>query len=170
MRENYAKCLNAVLVFEGGFVNHPKDPGGRTNKGITQYVYNSWRKSKGLPTRDVKDIPMSEVTLIYKANYWDMIKGDELPSGLDLALFDFAVNSGVYRAIRFIQGIVGVRPDGVMGPITLKAIKESDKDLVLAICNERMKFLKGLSTWHYFGKGWTNRVASVVSKSKGMVA
>lgn len=170
MKENYAKCLNEVLVYEGGYVNHPHDPGGATNKGITQHVYNSWRKSKGLPTRDVKNIPMSEVVLIYKQNYWDKIKGDDLPEGLDLALFDFAVNSGVGRAIKYIQQIVGVNPDGVMGPVTLRAIEDSKEDLILEVCNERMRFLKGLSTWHYFGKGWSNRVASVVSKSKRMVA
>jgi len=169
MKENYQLALKEVLRYEGGFVDHPKDPGGRTNKGITQNVYNSWRRSRGLNIKDVKTINDTEVELIYRQNYWNPIKGDELPSGIDFALFDYAVNSGVSRAVKHLQEILKLNPDGILGPLTLKAIKDyyfsKGDNLPILLSNRRMRFLQGLKTWPTFGKGWYNRVASVVNKS-----
>lgn len=169
MRANFDKALAAVLVHEGGYVNHPKDPGGATNKGITQKVYSDWRFAHDLPSRSVKDITDAEVMAIYKHLYWDAIKGDELPAGVDYAAFDFAVNSGVSRAARYLQEAAGVNVDGQIGPVTLAAIKARPaQDMIAALCDARMGFLKRLSTFDTFGRGWSRRVAEVEVRAKGM--
>lgn len=169
MRSNFDKALASVLVHEGGYVNHPKDPGGATNKGVTQAVYDDWRDDHTLPRRSVRDITPAEVMAIYKFLYWDRVKGDELPAGVDYCVFDFAVNSGVNRAARFLQRAVGVLEDGQLGPITLKAANAMGADcLVDAVCNARMTFLKGLNTFGTFGKGWTRRVEDVRAKAKAI--
>ena len=169
MRSNFDKALSAVLQHEGGYVNHPKDPGGRTMKGVTQAVYDDWREDKGLAKQSVRDITPAEVMAIYKLLYWDRVKGDALPAGVDYCVFDFAVNSGVNRAIRFLQRAVGVAEDGQLGPITLQAVSAMGADcLVDAICNARMTFLKGLKHFNVFGKGWTRRVEDVRAKAKAI--
>jgi lysozyme family protein len=171
MRANFDKALSAVLVHEGGYVNHPKDPGGATNKGVTQAVYDDWRVAHKLPAQTVKDITTAEVMAIYKHRYWDAINGDELPDGVDYAVFDFAVNSGVYRAARYLQEAVGVAADGQIGPVTLAAIRAKPaQDLVTAICDARMAFLKRLTTFDTFGRGWTRRVEDVRCKGRSMAA
>lgn len=169
MRSNFDKALSAVLQHEGGYVNHPKDPGGATNKGVTQAVYDDWREDKGLAKQSVRDITPAEVMAIYKLLYWDRVKGDQLPAGVDYCVFDFAVNSGVNRASRFLQRAVGVAEDGKLGPITLRAVSAMGADcLVDAICNARMTFLKGLKHFNVFGKGWTRRVEDVRAKAKAI--
>lgn len=162
---NLKPSLALVLAHEGGYVNHPRDPGGATNQGVTQAVYDAYRRLKGLPTRSVKFIEAAEVEAIYRQNYWRLVRGDDLPAGLDYALFDFAVNSGVSRAIKFIQrgvGFTGDGVDGIIGDITmsriLDAAKVDEERLIIGLCNERMKFLRGLATFDVFGKGWTRRV------------
>lgn len=169
MRDNFDKALDAVLVHEGGYVNHPKDPGGATNKGVTQAVYDDWRQNRGFAKQTVRDIDQTEVNAIYKLLYWDRVKGDELPAGVDYCVFDFAVNSGVNRASRFLQRAVGAAEDGQIGPATLKAVAAMTADcLVDGICNARMTFLKGLTHFNVFGKGWTRRVEDVRTKAKAM--
>lgn len=168
MRANFDKALSAVLVHEGGYVNHPKDPGGATNKGVTQAVYDDWRQVIRLPKQSVKDLTDAEVMAIYKKNYWDRVKGDELPIGVDYAAFDFAVNAGVYRAARYLQEAVGVAPDGQIGPVTIAAVKACGPKLIDTLCDARMAFLKRLTTFDTFGKGWTRRVEDVRAKAKGM--
>lgn len=169
MKDNYARCLDEVLRHEGGYVNHPADPGGATNFGVTQATYNAWRKKKGLAARSVKSIARSEIEAIYRNEYWNKIKGDDLPAGVDLAIFDFAVNSGVSRSSKYTQALVGTPQDGVIGPATLKAIASYKGKLNLDLCDKRMAFLKGLKTWPTFGKGWTNRVNSVRKVSESML-
>lgn len=164
MRENYTACLAAVLKYEGGYSDHPRDPGGATMKGITQAVYDDWRKKRGLPTQPVRQIAQSEVEAIYRQNYWDVIKGDDLPSGLDLALFDYAVNSGPNRAVKHLQAVLGLTQDGVMGPATLAAAQKNP-DAWKALCDRRLSFLRSLSTWSVFGAGWGNRVSDVRRKA-----
>jgi lysozyme family protein len=161
----YRPALALVLAHEGGFVNHPKDPGGATNRGITQRVYDGFRRLKGLPARSVKYIEDVEVEAIYKRNYWGLVRGDELPAGVDYAVFDFAVNSGVSRAIKFLQaglGFTGENVDGIIGDMTLgrvfEAAKANEELLITKYCGERMRFLKSLGTFPTFGKGWTRRV------------
>jgi len=158
MKENYPQALKQVLKYEGGYVDHPKDPGGPTNKGVTQAVYDTWRKSKDLATQSVRNISDSEVATIYKNLYWDRISGDYLPSGVDFAVFDYAVNSGVSRASRTLQSIVGVTQDGVIGPETIEAAKTY---VAMAVTNKRLAFMQSLSIWSTFGKGWAARIADV---------
>lgn len=169
MRHNFDKSLTVVLVHEGGFVNHPRDPGGATNRGVTQTVYDDWRVTHGLPERSVKDITDPEVMAVYKHRYWDAIRGDDLPSGVDYATFDFAVNSGVGRASRYLQRVASVTQDGVIGPMTLEAVGSLIPSAVIdALCDERMDFLKRLPIFDTFGKGWTRRVEDVRVKAKAL--
>jgi lysozyme family protein len=158
MKENYAQALKQVLKYEGGYVDHPKDPGGPTNKGVTQAVYDNWRKSQNLPTQSVRAIADSEVAAIYKNLYWDRISGDLLPAGVDFAVFDFAVNSGVSRAAKTLQSVVGVTQDGQIGPATIQATKTY---VAMTVTNKRLAFMQSLSIWSTFGKGWAARIADV---------
>lgn len=158
MKENYAQALKQVLKYEGGYVDHPKDPGGPTNKGVTQAVYDAWRKKSGLPVQSVRSIADNEVAAIYRQEYWDRISGDSLPSGIDFAVFDFAVNSGVSRAAKTLQSVVGATQDGVIGPATIQATKDY---VAMAVTNKRLAFMQSLSIWSTFGKGWAARIADV---------
>ena len=166
MVDRFPHWLSLVLVHEGGYVNHPKDPGGATNKGVTQAVYDAWRRKHGKPARSVRFIETTELEGIYRKDYWDAISGDELPDGVDYAVFDFAVNSGINRASRYLQRAVGVAEDGKIGPKTLDAVSmHNPKILVNRLCDARMAFLRGLGTFPVFGKGWTRRVADVRAKA-----
>lgn len=169
MKENYQNCLNLVLIHEGGFVNDPRDNGGATNKGVTQAVYDAWRVSHGLEARSVKFINDAELGGIYGLNYWARIRGDDLPAGVDYAVFDFAVNSGVNRASRYLQMVIGVAADGKIGPATIAAIR-NPLAAIGALCDKRLAFLRGLDDFDHFGKGWTSRVNDVAAKAKGMAA
>lgn len=169
MKENYDQALRLVLKHEGGYVNHPKDPGGATNKGVTQKTYDGWRQAQNQKPQSVRNIHMDEVKAIYKDQYAKPIWFDKLPSGVDYAVFDFAVNSGVSRAVKTVQKIVGQQQDGVMGNITLSAIKEYDSELLVEkLCAHRLAFMKRLKTWSVFGKGWQRRVTSVKSNALAM--
>lgn len=168
---NFSASLAAVLKHEGGYNNDPHDPGGPTNKGITQAVYDDWRHGHGLPEQSVKLIVRIEVEAIYKGRFWDAVSGDELPPGIDYATFDFAVNSGVSRAIRYLQRAVGVNDDGMIGPVTLAAVARMSADAVIdAVCDLRLAFLRHLPTFTRFGNGWTHRVADVRILAKAMAA
>lgn len=148
-----------LLAHEGGYVNHPKDPGGATNQGITQRTYNAHRARLGQKPASVKYITSPEVDTIYRTQYWDKCQADDLPLGLDYAVYDFAVNSGVSRSVRTLQKIVGTEPDGVLGVITLQAISKMAVDnLIVKLCEARMRFLKRLKHWSTFKTGWTRRV------------
>lgn len=172
MKSNYAKCLSVVLAFEGGYSNHPKDPGKATMKGITQATYDVYRKRIGKPTQSVRKINDAELQAIYREQFWDAIKGDDLPVGVDLAIFDFAVNSGVARAVRSVQKVLNtsglvsgdaiVKQDGQIGMATELAINkayESDEVKFIELyCADRYEFVQKLSTFSTFGKGWTRRI------------
>src|SRR5210317_647446 len=124
MEANFFKSLEMVLHHEGGFVSHPEDPGGATNKGITHKTYADFL---GRPLEDVselKNIPDEHVQQIYKNGYWDKVRGDELPGGVDFCVFDWAVNSGPGRAAKALQKAVMVTQDGAIGPKTLAAVSE----------------------------------------------
>jgi hypothetical protein len=115
-------------------------------------------------------MPLSVAKTIYKAHYADPLHYDELPAGLDYCVLDYGVNSGVSRAAKVLQRSLGVLVDGKVGLVTVTAANNADTEtLINAICNERMRFLKGLSTWHLFGKGWTTRVRDVRRHSLAMV-
>lgn len=151
-----------ILAHEGGKVDDPQDPGGRTNQGVIQRVYDAYRIRLGLRQRDVYDMDPAERDAIYKDQYWRAIRGDELPAGLDYVVFDGAVNSGPARSIKWLQRALNVEADGHIGSITLAAVREQDAaELIDEICDIRMAFLKSLRTWGRFGKGWTSRVDGV---------
>lgn len=161
----FGKSLDSVFLHEGGFVNHPKDPGGATNFGITIGTLSN-HLGREATVEEVNDLDPKVAAEIYKSNYWDKVKGDELPDGLATSMMDFAVNSGPGRATKVLQEILGVDVDGALGPKTLAAVKEEDpKELIRKLNLERMKFLKGLKNWKTFGKGWSNRLASVNKES-----
>jgi lysozyme family protein len=160
MNTNFEKALALVLEHEGGFVNHPKDPGGATMKGVTQAVYNDYRKIRGRGLLSVKYISDEELRAIYKFQYWDKVHGDLLPIGLDYAVFDFAVNSGVSRAAKYLQAVLGAAQDGQIGARTLASIT-SPVNTINALCDRRIGFLRNLKTFLTFGKGWTRRVQGV---------
>ncbi len=167
---NFPQSLSYVLENEGGYVNHPADPGGATNKGVTQAVYDDWRANRGLVRQSVRLITEPEVSAIYRKQYWDAVSGDKLPSGLDYAVFDFAVNSGVNRAGRYLQKCLGFSTqDGKIGPQTLGAINDPVA-LINALCARRRAFLQQLPTFGHFGKGWMRRVDQVEARAKGMSA
>lgn len=162
---NYKPSLSLTLAHEGGYSNHPKDPGGATMKGVTQRVYDAYRRLKGRPVRSVRLIEAAELDEIYNRNYWRLVRGDELPAGLDYAMFDFAVNSGVSRAVKTLQtglGFTGNDVDGIIGDRTLGRVFRSasvnEELLITSLCDARMAFLKRLGTFDTFGKGWTRRV------------
>tara|TARA_R100000329_G_scaffold147051_1_gene134234 strand:+ start:7903 stop:8427 length:525 start_codon:yes stop_codon:yes gene_type:complete len=157
MLENFVTSLETVLKHEGGYVDHPKDPGGRTNMGITQAVYEKYL-NRTVTEEEMKNIKIGDVRIIYKENYWDKIKGDDLPSGVDFCVFDWAVNSGVSRASKALQKIIGAKADGVIGPNTLKAVESADSEVIIQQLTEaREDFYKRLSTFDTFGKGWLSR-------------
>jgi lysozyme family protein len=165
MKENWDACFAMVLKHEGGFVNHPKDPGGMTNLGVTRTNWELYL-DHDVTEADMRALTPGMVKPFYKKNYWDRIRGDELPSGVDYAAYDLAVNSGTGRAAKYLQRIAGVAEDGVIGPRSMEAIKKCDaEDTVEKICNLRMNFLKGLNTFDTFGKGWTIRVNDVKAKA-----
>ena len=170
MQANFKSSLAAVLVHEGGYVNHPRDPGGATNKGITHRTYAAYLARNKMQLIDVKYITDAEVASIYRDQYWSKVMGDDLPSGVDYAVFDFAVNSGPARAAKFLQRIVGVTADGVIGLQTVKAVAAMDAgEIVATLCANRLAWLKRLKHWDAFGRGWERRVLAVADKSGRMV-
>ena len=166
MKHNWEKSLEVILHHEGGYVNHPKDPGGETNMGVTKRVYEDFGG-----TKDMKDLTHEDVEPIYKKNYWDRVKGDDLPEGLDLCIFDFAVNAGPGRAAKFIQRLVKTTVDGGIGPNTLNCIDDHVIHYVVSTTidqyqSERQNYYESLSTFETFGRGWTRRVNEVTEKAK----
>lgn len=163
MISNFSACLDQVLASEGGFVNHKSDPGGMTNLGCTKAT---WEEFVGHPVseKDMRNLTKEDVTPLYKRKYWDKIAGDKLPSGLDYAVFDAAINSGPGRAAKWLQEIVGVTADGAIGPKTLAVVETYPVQFLISQYNDtRLQFLQALPTWPVFGKGWGNRVSHVQS-------
>lgn len=170
-KKNFQKALENVLRHEGGYTNHPADPGGPTNFGITIYDYRLYIKKTGTAA-DVKAMSIEQAKQIYKDKYWDVLRCDDLPSGLDYTLFDLGVNSGIGRAAEFIRRILGlqVSPKTIDDTIIAAINKSKTTDLVYAVNDMRMKFLKRLKTWPSFGRGWSRRVGEVKAISLQMVA
>lgn len=161
MKENFDDALAAVLEHEGGYVNHPQDPGGMTNLGVTKRVWEAW-VGKTVSEADMRALTPAMVAPMYRKQYWDAVKGDELPPGLDYLMFDFAVNAGASRAIRTMQRAIGATPDGVIGPRTMAAVKAADPDdLIDKFSAEKEAFYRSLPTFATFGRGWLRRVAEV---------
>ena len=165
MKKNWEECLKHILKYEGGYVHHKDDPGGRTNLGVTQRVWEEWI-GKPATEADMRSLTVEMVSPLYKKRYWDAVRGDDLPSGVDLCVFDCAVNAGVGRASKFLQQAVGVTADGQIGPKTVAAVTALPADVVIEkFCNLREEHYKSLSTFATFGKGWMNRLNSVEAES-----
>ena len=163
MKSNFEDSLARVLASEGGFVNHPKDPGGMTNLGCTKAV---WEAFVGHPVSeaDMRALTPEMVAPLYRRKYWDAVCGDQLPKGLDYAVFDAAINSGPGRAVKWLQEVAGTSVDGSIGPKTLSAVNAfSPLEIIAQYNDRRLQFLESLPTWPNFGKGWGNRVAHVQS-------
>lgn len=167
MTDRFTDALKLLLApgREGGFVNHPADPGGMTNLGVTRAAWERWVGGP-VTEADMRALTPADVTPFYHAEYWKKARCGSLPPGLDHAVFDAAVNSGVSRAARWLQGSVGVTADGLIGPQTLKAVAAFDPaDLIQAYNMRRRAYLEALPEWRTFGRGWGRRVAEVTAEA-----
>ena len=154
---DYPSCLAFVLEREGGYVDDPLDPGGATNLGITLATLGAWRHT-AVTKDDVKNLTTADADAIYRANYWNAVHADNLPAGVDLMVFDCAVNTGNGRSARMLQAAVGATQDGAIGPATLAAVNAKDpKALIADLAARRIAFYQSLSTFDHFGKGWVAR-------------
>ena len=170
MERNFSRSLQLVLKSEGGFSNNKTDPGHETNLGITLANFRAYIKPDGT-VDDLKRLTVEQAAVCYRKQYWDKVAGDALPDGVDYAVFDYSVNSGVGRAARYLQSVVGAPMDGVIGPATLAAVAKMPAGVVIdRLCDARLAFLQSLGTWGTFGKGWSARVASVRKEALLMTA
>lgn len=170
MTSRFEACLAETLKWEGGWSHHPRDPGGPTMRGIIQRVYDGWRDSNGLPRRSVRAIEDHELRDIYRRSYWDQIRGDALPPGIDLVVFDFAVNSGPARAAKYLQRVLGVKVDGHIGPATLGAAATADpQDVIVQLMDDRRRFIRQISTYDAFGRGWERRCDGIEDAAVAML-
>ena len=157
MRQNFEECMARLLEHEGGYVWHAQDPGGETNFGVTRAVYEQY-VGRQVMDGEMEGLTHDDVYPIYKENYWDAVRGDDLPSGVDWSTFDWAVNSGKSRASKALQRIVGVEADGGIGPMTLQAVAEVEpEEIIKQMHYVRDKFYRSLDTFEVFGKGWVRR-------------
>jgi len=166
MTPTFDPALRLLLRHEGGFVNHPKDPGGMTNLGVTKAVWDA-HTGKDASEADMRALTPEAVQPVYKARYWDAIQGDALPYGLDYCMFDCAVNSSPGRAIKLLQYVLYTKVDGVLGKHTLAALQRADlTGMIEDYSQKRLDFLKSLPTWTTFAKGWGQRVSEVELEAK----
>lgn len=170
MQDNFLNALEHVLAHEGGWADHPRDPGGATMKGVTLAVYQRYfgaDKDKAA----LRAISDAELQHVYRTGYWEKCRCDELPNGVDYAVFDAAVNSGPGRSIRWLQAAVGTIQDGSIGARTLMCLDDCEPlQVIEEMCDHRLAFLHGLSTWDVFGKGWARRVEGVRSTALVMAS
>jgi lysozyme family protein len=178
MKQTWGMAFNQLLEHEAGFTDDPRDPGnhmrdgrpGCTNLGVTQ---QAWEDYVGRPVThdDMKQLTRESVEPFYKKKYWDAIRADDLPLGVDYMVFDVSVNSGPGRAAMILQECVGSKPDGVIGPATLAAVSnENREDLIQEYSLKRLQFMQSLKNWPVHGKGWERRVSEVAQLAKDMEA
>ena len=152
MNSEFDSAFEALIGHEGGHVDHPDDPGGETKYGISKRSY---------PEVNIAGLTLDDAKAISRRDYWDRVRADELPSELRFLLFDAAVNAGVAQSIKWLQRAVGVRDDGVIGPITLAAIADSNPHQISSnFLGQRLKHMTDLRHWDQFGRGWARRIAS----------
>ncbi len=158
-------CAEMVLSKEGGFSDHREDPGGPTMMGITQATLAAWRHAE-VTADDVRSLQRKEALDIYRANYWNAMRCDSLPKGVDLMVFDFGVNAGPVRSIKLLQKVAGAEQDGSIGELTLRAVRSSDPvTLIKALSVARMEFYRQLDTFQTFGRGWENRTNDITRQA-----
>ena len=159
MKSNTAVVLKWAGLSEGGYVNHPDDPGGPTNHGVTQATYDAYRRINGKGRQSVKHLKKQVADQIFVDQYFRPVWFDQLPSGLDYAMADFSINSGPKRAVKHLQRIVKAKPDGIMGIHTMAAVGGyNTQHLIITLCQSRLRFMKSLRIWSTFKNGWTKRV------------
>ncbi|MDB5243774.1 MAG: secretion activator protein [Spirosoma sp.] len=174
MLENRGLAISAVLDTEGGFSNHPKDPGGATNLGVTLKVLSAWR-DKACTVADIQALARDEAAAIFGRQYADKVMFNDLPAGLDYAVLDTAVHSGTSRAVKLLQQQLGFSDDavdGIMGEITLAAVRNAGGlgALITGYCDARLGFMRTLRNWSTFKNGWTLRVRGVKQTALAMAA
>lgn len=170
MLDKFDACHAITAKWEGGWSDHPADPGGKTMYGITQATLSSWLGRPATAT-EIRSLTKTQALAIYRDRYWRPVSGDELPAGVDLCVYDFGVNSGPSRAVKSLQTALGVKADGWVGELTIAALRNANpRDLINTLCDRRLAFLKSLPTWGSFGKGWANRVADIRKRAIAMAA
>jgi lysozyme family protein len=174
MKDNFDVCFDRVIQSEGGYVNDPADAGGETNLGVTA---GAWGAYLGRPINsgEMQALTKDTVKPFYRQMYWDKVKGDDLPAGVDYVVFDFAVNAGVSRAAKFLQRSVGAVDDGVIGGGTLGKVAVTNKQrLLAAFADQKQRFYNGLAlsnpSQQKFLKGWLARVDKVQTAAESMLA
>lgn len=156
---NFDEAVYLVLKHEGGYVNNPNDTGGETNFGISKRAY---------PDLNIADLTAYDAQDIYKKDFWDKVQGDRLPKGLDLMVFDFAVNAGVSRASKVLQKLIGVKQDGIIGSKTMETLETYHPDtlkLIIEYYRLRQNFYESVDSFQHFGHGWTRRNLETLKES-----
>lgn len=147
---SFDRAVDLILQHEGGYVNDPHDPGGETNYGISKRAY---------PDLNIKEITRDDAKQIYRRDYWDAIRADEMPEPVAVGVFDMAVNAGNRTAVQLLQRIVGVKDDGIVGPVTLEAVRKHDAHwLAVRYAAERLMHYAAIPGWKRYGRGWSRRV------------
>jgi lysozyme family protein len=163
---SFETVVHMVLEHEGGYVNHPSDPGGETKYGISKRAY---------PDVDIAELTKDDAADLYKRDYWDRIKGDDLPVGVACVVMDYAVNSGISRASKALQSVCGIaNGDGIIGPASLNAVwvtvkNTSEEDVINAVTEQRQGFIRALSIYDTFGKGWERRIEETRAKAMELI-
>ena len=167
MINNWNNSFKLLLASEGGYAELKGDSGGKTNLGVTQAVWENWVGHVS-GEKEMRSLTPEMVEPLYKKKYWDACRCDDLPSGIDYLVFDFAVNAGVGRSAKTLQTVIGTTPDGAIGNKTIAAVNLTD-DLINKFSNEKARFYKSLPTFSVFGNGWLNRVEHVKQNASLMV-
>lgn len=169
MTGNFKECLALVLKSEGGFVNHPSDPGGMTNLGVTKRVWQEYTGHEA-DEKEMRSLTPEKVAPLYEQRYWRPTYCEVLPRGLDLLIFSMGINGGPGRAIKLLQQSIGCVPDGVIGPRTMELVKSSNvTELIAKYSDARRDYYKSLKTFPVFGKGWLARVDREESEALQMI-
>lgn len=163
---SFETVVHMVLEHEGGYVNHPSDPGGETKYGISKRAY---------PDVNIAELTKDDAADLYKRDYWDRIKGDDLPVGVACVVMDYAVNSGISRASKALQSVCGIaNGDGIIGPASLNAVwvtvkNTTEEDVINAVTEQRQGFIRALSIYDTFGKGWERRIEETRAKAMELI-
>ena len=168
MTGNFKECLDLVLKSEGGFVNHPQDPGGMTNLGVTKRVWEEYTGHEA-DEKTMRGLTPEKVAPLYEQRYWRPTYCEVLPRGLDLLVFSMGINAGTGRSVKLLQQSIGCVPDGIIGPRTMELIKQSNTaNLIGSFSEARRNYYKSLATFPTFGKGWLARVDREESEALNM--